>query len=226
MEPCSVPICDDPGCNNGECRAPNFCACEIGWEGTHCDVCVPLPGCDNGHCEKALECICEDGWDGAYCDIRKNYFQINLVFQYFKDFSLSIADCNDCQHGRCLAPNECVCYDGWKGDNCTECLAIPGCDHGTCGDHPNTCECFEKWGGHLCDEPICDPACAKDQGQCMEKDGTHFCRCKLGWQGEACDKCVPYWECPYKGDGACEKPNECFCPTGTDDPEGLCDKFF
>ena len=60
----------------------------------------------------------------------------------------------------------------------------------------------------------------------MEKDGTHFCRCNLGWQGEACNACVPYWECPYKGDGACEKPNECRCPTGTRDPDDLCESFF
>lgn len=70
LEPCSIPICD-PECQHGECRAPNFCACEIGWEGTHCDTCVPLPGCDNGNCTNALECNCYDGWDGAYCDIRK-----------------------------------------------------------------------------------------------------------------------------------------------------------
>ena len=60
----------------------------------------------------------------------------------------------------------------------------------------------------------------------MEEDGTHFCRCNIGWQRESCDDCVPYWECPYKGEGACEKPNECRCPTSTSDPDGLCESFF
>lgn len=202
LEPCSMPICD-PKCQHGECRAPNFCACEIGWEGTHCDTCVPLPGCDHGTCENALECNCEDGWDGAYCDI---------------------PECKDCEHGRCLAPNECVCYDGWSGENCTSCLALPGCKNGKCGTHPNTCECEDKWTGHLCDEPVCDPVCVN--GKCMEKNGTHFCRCNLGWQKEACDACVPYWDCPYKGEGACEKSNECRCPNDTSDPDGLCESFF
>ena len=74
------------------------------------------------------------------------------------------------------------------------------------------------------------PKCVN--GKCMEKDGTHFCRCDLGWQHKACDTCVPYWDCPYKYNGtvaanaACEKPNECFCPTGTTDPNNLCEKTF
>ena len=33
LNPCLEPVCDaeDGGCVNGECRAPNLCACEIGW---------------------------------------------------------------------------------------------------------------------------------------------------------------------------------------------------
>merc|ERR1712029_1267435 len=60
LEPCSMPICD-PQCQHGECRAPNFYACEIGWEGTHCDTCVLLPGCDHGTCENALNVIVKMG---------------------------------------------------------------------------------------------------------------------------------------------------------------------
>ena len=70
LEPCLMPVCD-PQCQHGECRSPDLCACEIGWEGTHCDTCVPLPGCVHGTCENAMECNCEDGWEGGYCDIRK-----------------------------------------------------------------------------------------------------------------------------------------------------------
>ena len=66
-----MPVCD-PKCQHGECRSPDLCACEIGWEGTHCDTCVPLPGCVHGTCENAMECNCEDGWEGGYCDIRKS----------------------------------------------------------------------------------------------------------------------------------------------------------
>ena len=87
LEPCLMPICD-PKCQHGECRAPNLCACEIGWEGTHCDTCVPLPGCDHGTCENALECNCEDGWDGAYCDIRK---YLNAISYFFLGYTKNIS---------------------------------------------------------------------------------------------------------------------------------------
>ena len=68
------------------------------------------------------------------------------------------------------------------------------------------------------------PVCV--HGKCMENDGTHFCKCNLGWHEEACDACVPYWKCPYQGEGACKKPNECRCLVGTSDPVGLCESFF
>ena len=71
--PCSVPICnhDNETCAHGICRAPNFCACEVGWEGISCDVCIPLPGCVHGNCTMELECNCYEGWTGSKCDIRK-----------------------------------------------------------------------------------------------------------------------------------------------------------
>ena len=34
LNPCSEPICHgEQGCENGMCRAPDYCACEVGWEG-------------------------------------------------------------------------------------------------------------------------------------------------------------------------------------------------
>ena len=73
LNPCPQPICDRHGetCSNGECRAPNYCACDIGWEGELCDICVCLPGCVHGNCTEALECNCFDGWEGGFCDVRK-----------------------------------------------------------------------------------------------------------------------------------------------------------
>ena len=75
LNPCSKPVCNHngKGCVNGECKAPDFCACEVGWEGPNCDICVPMPGCQNGNCTNGLECNCEDGWHGGYCNIRKKY---------------------------------------------------------------------------------------------------------------------------------------------------------
>ena len=65
---------------NGICTAPDHCACEIGWEGALCNVCVRLPGCLNGDCTEALECNCHEGWTGGYCDMRKQ-----LIISIFHD---------------------------------------------------------------------------------------------------------------------------------------------
>ena len=65
---------------NGICTAPDHCACEIGWEGALCNVCVRLPGCLNGDCTEALECNCHEGWTGGYCDMRKQ-----LIIYIFHD---------------------------------------------------------------------------------------------------------------------------------------------
>ena len=73
INPCSIPICnhDNMTCSHGVCRAPNFCACEVGWEGINCDVCIPLPGCVHGTCSMDFECNCYEGWTGSKCDISK-----------------------------------------------------------------------------------------------------------------------------------------------------------
>merc|ERR1711973_622279 len=190
-------ICDHGGmgCKHGICRAPNMCACEVGWEGNNCEICVRLPGCANGNCTNEFECNCHDGWSGACCDI---------------------PHCNSCLHGQCARPNDCICFDGWLGEDCSTCQKMPGCKHGNCVNTPNSCECEEGWEGVLCDQPVCDPPCA--HGTCTEgQNGTgNFCICETGWKNENCSQCVPYWNCPNQGNDACEKPNECICQDGMD----------
>ena len=89
LNPCAEPICEN-GCVHGFCKSPNFCGCQVGWEGISCDVCISRPGCDHGYCNTEFECLCEDGWAGALCDKRKyiiNFFrQSHLIFEseYFK----------------------------------------------------------------------------------------------------------------------------------------------
>jgi len=201
--PCSDPICHHAGmgCKHGICRSPNFCACEVGWEGTNCEICVRLPGCVNGNCSNELECNCYDGWAGSYCDI---------------------PECNDCKHGDCVKPNDCICHDGWMGQNCSTCQKMNGCKHGTCGDHPNTCHCDEGWEGALCDQPVCEPKCV--HGTCVadkdgQKDGQkNFCICETGWKNDTCSQCVPYWNCPNQSNDACVEPNECICSGDSQGP--------
>lgn len=39
LHPCLEPACDfnGVGCVHGQCRAPNYCACTIGWDGPNCN---------------------------------------------------------------------------------------------------------------------------------------------------------------------------------------------
>jgi len=208
LHPCPLPICDVDGetCQNGECKSPDFCACEVGWEGALCDICIPMPGCQHGNCTGALECNCADGWSGGYCEI---------------------PHCSQCDNGACVGPDQCVCYSGWKGAGCDMCEPLPGCnlENGGCTDHPNTCECHDPdmWGGHLCDEPVCNDGVGCEHGTCNSHSGGNYCICETGWSGAACDQCVPYWDCPEKGLLSCTPPNECICTTpGISDPKGLC----
>ena len=56
-----------------------------------------------------------------------------------------------------------------------------------------------------------------------ENGEDNFCICETGWQSAGCDSCIPYWQCPNQEEGACNLPNECICPDGTEDPKILCD---
>ena len=181
LQPCSEPICNHNGvgCVNGECRSPDYCACEVGWEGVSCDICIPLPGCENGNCtDTALECNCFEGWSGAYCEIRKikNYKSCGMYLLRFLNSSW-LSDFRMCQwkmsQSKWLHVSSRFylfffmkmklffswnhsCFDGWEGEKCDQCLKLPGCVNGQCGSHPNTCECNPGWEGHLCDEPVCE----------------------------------------------------------------------
>ena len=56
-----------------------MCACEVGWEGNNCEICVRLPGCENGNCTNEFECNCHDGWSGACCNVRKYCLFVCLI---------------------------------------------------------------------------------------------------------------------------------------------------
>jgi len=221
--PCAEPICN-PKCENGECKLPNICSCEIGWDGLDCGTCIDMPGCVNGGCSKtfedgtqevdALSCKCHDNWQGALCDTPK--CQDN---------------CNN--HGKCVDiagdEHECKCNLGWTGEYCDECEPLMGCkiehtidvNDDTIGDGckikdaddkiallPNTCQCTDDWTGIFCEQPKCrddedgsEISCVN--GECTQ-GGTDpngqilpaFCKCRVGWAGNKCDQCVPHPQCP------------------------------
>ena len=50
--------------------------------------------------------------------------------------------------------NQCVCLDGWDGEDCEIPICNPVCVHGTCNDQQK-CVCENDWTGDACDQPVC-----------------------------------------------------------------------
>jgi len=200
LNPCSEPICE-PKCLNGECVAPDVCACDIGWYGTQCGNCIPLGGCVNGGCTEPFECNCNLASDEA----AKGKYQgphCNLPL------------CTEeCVHGTCVEPDSCQCFKGWSGNTCNKCIKMPGCMNGDCIDTSNACFCHEGWSGPLCTEPICASGCNTENAVCTKPEE---CICKTGWSGNQCNQCVPNSKCPNQGPDSCILPNECICKDDMD----------
>lgn len=171
---CKTPICQPDCGSHGTCVAPNTCACKIGWEGNHCDRCLPLPGCVHGTCTEAFECNCDSGYEGGLC-------------------KRPVCDPKCGTHGTCTDVDTCTCHPGWTGSTCETCVKRKGCKHGVC-NQGNDCVCDPKWTGSLCDRPVC-PGCSKEHGQCIEPG---LCKCDLGWKNENCTECLKASGCPEK----------------------------
>ena len=53
--------------------------------------------------------------------------------------------------GLCMMPDTCWCRDGWKGENCTECVPYWNCQNGYC-NKPYECICKPGFFGKDCSE--------------------------------------------------------------------------
>ena len=109
----------------------------------------------------------------------------------------------DCgANGFCVDVNECSCLSGWTGNDCSQCVKLPGCNNGDCSVG-NDCECTTaQWTGSLCQIPVCSPDCVN--GECTSPD---TCTCALGWQGSDCSECIKGADCP--DDFHCVNPGDC-----------------
>jgi hypothetical protein len=92
--------------------------------------------------------------------------------------------------GNCTAPGECLCREGYTGDNCTECtqLAIGCSELGGYCTVPGECLCREGYTGDNCTE------CTQPAIGCNEVGGyctvPGECLCREGYVGDNCTECT------------------------------------
>ena len=82
------------------------------------------------------------------------FFNHPIIYDFF-----FAALCDDCDHGHCISPSECVCHLGWMGDTCSQCVEHPNCVMGRCVDHPMECICFDGFDGPNCEHTVCRDGC-------------------------------------------------------------------
>ncbi len=173
---------------HGTCIDTDTCSCGLGYTGSDCSSYNPCgDGFDNdldgwidsadpdclfagdelgfgvSECNDALDND-DDGWvDSDDPDCTEAYDNNEETSIYCYD--VENTDPLVCSgHGSCTATDTCVCYSGWKGDECSTV----------------TWECF---GTDKDDSSVCS-----GHGTCVAQD---TCACDLGWQENDCSSsCV------------------------------------
>jgi hypothetical protein len=82
-----------------------------------------------------------------------------------------------CQHGTCVAPDNCQCSGHFTGSSCSQCTS--------------------GWSGSECNNPVCNPSC-KNGGSCISP-GT--CHCVGRFTGPTCSDCVAGWHGTHCNEG-------------------------
>ncbi|XP_015271977.1 PREDICTED: platelet endothelial aggregation receptor 1 [Gekko japonicus] len=162
---------------------------------------------------------------------------------YYERADLCVPRCTqECVHGRCVAPDQCQCEQGWRGADCSsDCSKLfwgPDCkssctcvNGGTCDPLTGACTCPPGYRGPLCQEPCapgmygqeCLLGChCENAASCDRVTGA--CLCPPGFTGPHCE--VPclngssgVWchaDCVCQNGGICHPSNSsnCACPPG------------
>ena len=129
------------------------------WQGENCTECSTLPGCQYGSCTEPLDCNCQTGWQGTFCStrkltlrfiwkltntcqhlqrsVRRDVKMVGVRDQTNVDVKLDSEVCV-VEHFFFFSFKQTVSF--FSGENCTDCVAYPGCEHGKCSNNkPWTC---------------------------------------------------------------------------------------
>ncbi|KAM5173513.1 stabilin-2 [Callospermophilus lateralis] len=221
----------DTPCNNrGVClqeySATGQCQCNIGFNGTACELCWPGrfgPECqpcscsEHGRCDDGIagsgQCVCEPGWTGRFCDTQAELAPV------------CTPPCS--AHATCVENNTCECDLGYEGDGVT-CTAVDFCkqNNGGCAKAAKcsqkgtkvSCSCLKGYrgDGRSCVE--IDPCADGLNGGCHEHatcrmtgPGKHKCECKSHYVGDGLDcepEQLPLDRC-LQDNGQCHADAEC-----------------
>ncbi|XP_054653855.1 protein delta homolog 2 isoform X1 [Dunckerocampus dactyliophorus] len=180
---------DECSCDtsNSRCDDSGACRCDPGWEGEHCQRCVPTPGCVHGSCRRPWQCECLPGWGGRFCD---------------KD--LDACSRQPCHNGATCVMDDggeftCVCPPDFYGPNCQlkagPCLQNrSACQNGgQCEDDHGfaaqlTCRCLAGFSGPRCETDVDDCAMAPcaNGATCLDAINRFLCVCPTGFTGRFC----------------------------------------
>uniref|UniRef100_A0A8C3XK94 Platelet endothelial aggregation receptor 1 n=1 Tax=Chelydra serpentina TaxID=8475 RepID=A0A8C3XK94_CHESE len=173
-------------------------------------------------------------------DYRKRY---RCCQGYYENADVCVPSCTkECVHGRCVAPDQCQCEQGWRGADCSSMCDGrswgPHCenpcqcgDGGACDPLTGACVCSPGYKDPMCKDP-CDPGTygegcqldcpCKNAPKCHGETGA--CLCQPGFTGAYCElpclnssdglRCPAH--CPCQNGGICHPPNttRCVCPPG------------
>ncbi|XP_064160250.1 stabilin-1 [Anguilla rostrata] len=217
--------------NHGQCvdgmEGKGTCRCNLGFEGTACELCVQnyygsnCTKCTctkNGKCEDGLEgdgsCFCKEGWTGERCESK---LEVKPT---------CMPECHP--NAVCQPENVCVCESLYEGDG-RNCTAPDLCseNNGGCHQHADcnqiginvTCTCLSGYtgDGYFC-SPI-DRCVEEENGGCSDFATCLFtgpnerdCTCLPGYVGngiQCLEKVVPPVDRCLENNGDCDPKADC-----------------